>query len=79
MSRIYFENFILSIAYGLIDFIKGFRYLTEQDLGTTLQGIALRATPAIAVVYTAGTFAAEYTRKLQAVVEDALVYRPEQR
>lgn len=51
MSKIYFENAILAMAYAIIDFVK---FAPRADWGAVLASASRSLAPAIAFAYTLG-------------------------
>lgn len=51
MSKIYFENAILTVAYAIIDLVKVLPY---ADWGAALESASRSLAPAIAFAYTLG-------------------------
>lgn len=51
MSKFYFENAILAVAYAIIDFMKA---LPRLDLGAALESASRSLAPAAAFAYTLG-------------------------
>lgn len=73
MSKLYYENIILGIAYRIIDFLAEVPKVTSTQIGDSLDSAARSLAPAVAFAYAAGYAFGCYYYKIRATVEKSII------
>lgn len=70
MTKLYFENIILGLAYAIIDSVK---VLPRANWGNALDNTSRLLAPAIAFTYACGYQFGKYYHRLRATVEKHII------
>jgi hypothetical protein len=73
MSKLYYENIVLGVAYRIIDFIADAPKVSSEQIGDALASATRSLVPAIAVTYAAGYAFGWYYHKARAIVEKSII------
>lgn len=73
MSKFYFQNAVLGVAYAIIDSVKTIPRLTEEKIGASLASASRSLAPAIAFAYTLGYQFGVCYHKTRAVIERHII------
>ena len=73
MSKLYYENIILGIAYRIIDLLAEAPKVTSAQIGGSLDSATRSLAPAVAFAYVAGYAFGHYYHKIRATVEKSII------